>query len=118
MRKLQIAMEFMLVFLFVTAIFLVLFAIISSRGSLLFNQEAYSQTQQLAQQIAHSINTAYNGGNGYVSNTILESGFGLNNYNITILKNGEIIHLYVGYRAVEIAAVGSAPFCANLRSSA
>ena len=91
MRKLQIAMEFMLVFLFVTAIFLVLFAIISSRGSLLFNQEAYSQTQQLAQQIAHSINTAYNGGNGYVSNTILESGFGLNNYNITILKNGEII---------------------------
>ncbi len=91
MQKLQIAMEFMLVFLFVTTIFIFFFSLISSRASSLFGENAYTQTQQLAQQIAHNINTAYNGGSGYVSNTILESGFGLNNFNISILRNGEVI---------------------------
>ncbi len=89
--KLQISLEFLLVFSFILTVFLVIFAIIAARGAELSNQQVYSQTQLVAQSVAQEINTAYNSGNGYSGNMVLESGYGINPYNITILQNGEVI---------------------------
>lgn len=91
--KLQISLEFMLVFAFVILIFIFLFALIATRGSQLFSQQVFAQTQLIAQTIAQQINVAFNSGSGYSANTILQSGYGINTYNITILPNGQIIVL-------------------------
>lgn len=90
-KKLQIALEFMLVFTFVMTIFIILFAIISSRASLLFNQQVFSQVSYVAQQVAQQLNIALNSGSGYSANILLQSGYGINPYNITLLNSGEII---------------------------
>ncbi len=90
-RKLQIALEFMLVYTFAMTIFIILFVIIATRTSSLFNQQVYSQIEFVAQQAAQQIDSAVNAGNGYSSNILLQTAYGINPYNITILANGEVI---------------------------
>lgn len=86
--RLQIALEFMLVFSFVIAVFVVFFYILAVRSSSFFNQEAFSQAQLISQFIAQQLNIALNSGNGYSSNVILQSGYGLNQYTINITPTG------------------------------
>ena len=81
----------MLVFSFVITIFAVLFFIIATRTSLVFNQQAYSQVQFVAQDVAEQLSAAQSAGTGYSANIVIETGYGINPYNITILKNGEVI---------------------------
>ena len=90
-KKLQISLEFMLVFAFVITIFLILFAVIAARTSLLFNQQVFAQTQFVAQEIAQQLTTAVNSGNGYSSNILLQAGYGINPYAVNVLSNGEVI---------------------------
>ncbi len=94
----------MLVFTFIITIFIVLFAIVASRGGQVFNQQSFGQAQLVAETVAQQINSAVNSGSGYSANITLSSNYGVNNYNISVLQNGEVI-VYVTQASQKIQAV-------------
>ena len=89
--KNQIALEFIIIFSFVVSLFLFIFIVISNQRALLTNQQAFSQLQSTAQQIAQQINTAYEAGTGYSANVPIQSLFGISIYDINITRNGVVI---------------------------
>ena len=89
--KMQIALEFMILFAFIMVIFLFMFALIATQRGSISNQQTYSQLQVIDQNIAQQINFAEISGTGYSYNTSLYSTIGVPIYNISITKSGIIV---------------------------
>ncbi|MEM0201024.1 MAG: LamG-like jellyroll fold domain-containing protein [Candidatus Micrarchaeaceae archaeon] len=89
--KIQIALEFMILFSFLMVIFLFIFVLIATQRASISNQQTYAQLQTIAQNIAQQINFAQISGSGYTYNTSLYSTVGVPIYNISITKSGIII---------------------------
>ena len=89
--RLQIALEFMMVFAFVVVIFLVLFATISAQRALALNSQIFAQLQTVAQNIVVQLNRAVGSGNGYTAKLPIIGTAGNLNYNITLSQSGAVI---------------------------
>ncbi|MGC8662266.1 MAG: LamG-like jellyroll fold domain-containing protein [Candidatus Micrarchaeia archaeon] len=89
--RLQLSLEFMIVFSFVLIIFLFLFAMISSERNTVLGDQTFSQLQLQAQNIASAIDSAVQSGNGYAGSIPVASLIGIIQYNVTITKNGMVI---------------------------
>jgi hypothetical protein len=89
--KMQIALEFMILFAFIIVIFLFMFALIATQRGSISNQQTYSQLQVIAQNIAQQINFAEISGTGYIYNSSLYSTIGVPIYNISITKTGIVV---------------------------
>ncbi len=102
--RLQISLEFILVFSFVLILFLFIFATIANQRALLVNQQVFANLQVVASKIAQQINIAVSSGNGYTANMPLTEAFGINIRNITITSKGVVI-VYAKYSKQTLDAV-------------
>ena len=89
--KLQLSLEFLIVFSFVLLVFIFMFALISSERSLGLSDQTFAQLQLQAQGIASAMDSALQAGNGYVGSLAITNLIGLIPYNVTITKNGMVI---------------------------
>jgi len=89
--KLQLSLEFLIVFSFVLLVFIFMFALISSERSLGLSDQTFAQLQLQAQSIASAMDSALQAGNGYVGSLAITNLIGLIPYNVTITKNGMVI---------------------------
>ncbi|MGC8479735.1 MAG: LamG-like jellyroll fold domain-containing protein [Candidatus Micrarchaeia archaeon] len=89
--KVQIALEFMIIFSFIMVIFLFMFALIATQRSSVANQQSYSELQNIAQNIAQQIDLAESSGSGYYSNISLYSQVGVPIFNLSIENGGIVI---------------------------
>lgn len=107
--KIQIALEFIIVFSFVLAMFLLLFSIIATQRAGQLGQQTFSQLQLIAQNIAQQINIAYASGNGYSANVGIQGAIGITLKNITVTKNGVVIvYAKVGLGVIDAVAYTNA----------
>ncbi|MFP3278042.1 MAG: LamG domain-containing protein [Candidatus Micrarchaeota archaeon] len=89
--KLQLSLEFLIVFSFVLLVFIFMFALISSERSLGLSDQTFTQLQLQAQSIASAMDSALQAGNGYTGSLAVTNLIGLIPYNVTITKNGMVI---------------------------
>ncbi|MGC9099454.1 MAG: LamG domain-containing protein, partial [Candidatus Micrarchaeia archaeon] len=107
--RLQLSLEFLVVFSFVLLVFIFLFAIISSERSTALSDQTFSQLQLQAQSIASSIDSAVQAGNGYSGTISVVSLIGIIPYNVTVTKNGMVIlQAKVGKQIVKAMAYSMA----------
>ncbi|MGC8699979.1 MAG: hypothetical protein ACP5RK_03220, partial [Candidatus Micrarchaeia archaeon] len=107
--RLQLSLEFLIVFSFVLLVFIFLFAIISSERSTALSDQTFSQLQLQAQSIASSIDSAVQAGNGYSGTISVVSLIGIIPYNVTVTKNGMVIlQAKVGKQIVKAMAYSMA----------
>ena len=90
-KKLQIALEFMIIFSFVLVVFTVLFAVIAAQRAQTASSQVYSQEQLIAQNIAAQLDRALQAGGGYFAKVPLSGLVGSLTYQISITKNGAVI---------------------------
>ncbi|MGC8710370.1 MAG: hypothetical protein ACP5RF_02050, partial [Candidatus Micrarchaeia archaeon] len=107
--KLQLSLEFLIVFSFVLLVFLFMFALISNQRSLGLSDQTFSQLQLQAQSIATSIDSAQQAGNGYIGSVPVSSLIGIIPYNVTVTKNGVVVlQALVGKQVVKAVAYSMA----------
>ena len=88
--KLQIALEFIILFAFIMVIFLFMFALITIQRGNVANQQSFSEVQLLAQNIAQQIDLGISAGNGYNSNLSLFSNIAVPISSINITRGGVV----------------------------
>jgi hypothetical protein len=104
-KKLQIALEFMILYSFVLVIFLFLFALISVQRAQTLSSQIFSQEQLIAQSISVQLDRALQGGNGYSASFPIRGVIGTLNYNLIITENGAvIINANVGKQTMQAIA--------------
>ncbi len=91
MKRLQIALEFMIIFSFVLVLFLFLFVLIASQRAQILNGQIFSQEQLIGQGVAGQMDRALQAGNGYSAVVPLVGSIGTLAYQLIITKNGAII---------------------------
>ena len=64
-NKLQIALDYLMVFTFVLFVFVLIFASVAKQRVLISNQQTFAQLQLVAQSIASELTAASQSGNGY-----------------------------------------------------
>ncbi|MCL5239012.1 MAG: LamG domain-containing protein [Candidatus Marsarchaeota archaeon] len=89
--KLQIALEFMIIFAFVLVVFLFLFALVGTQRAQTSNNQLFSEEQLVAQNVAAQIDQALRAGNGYVARVPVTGSIGTLAYQLLVTKNGEVI---------------------------
>ena len=89
--RLQIALEYMIVFAFVMLLFMVIFVTVAKQRASLSNQQLDSHIQLVAGDLASQINLAQQAGNGYNATVLIPSSGSLLEYNLNITGNGEVI---------------------------
>lgn len=89
--KLQLALEFIIIFSFTVVVLMLIFGMIGSQRVYISNQQVFLQLQLVAQNIVQQLDTAATAGNGYTSNIVLQNSFGMPLYNITISKSGTVV---------------------------
>ncbi|MGC9129291.1 MAG: LamG-like jellyroll fold domain-containing protein [Candidatus Micrarchaeia archaeon] len=107
--RIQLSLEFLIVFSFVLLVFIFMFALISNERSLGLGDQTFSQLQLQAQSIASAIDSAVQAGNGYSSSISIASLIGIVPYNVSITKNGVVIlQAKVGKQIVKAVAYSTA----------
>ncbi len=107
--KLQISLEFMLVFSFVLAVFIFIFAVIANQRVLVVNQQTYSQVQSIAQEIAQQIDSAVAAGNGYQANIPIYGISGITIGGINVTDTGIVtVNAYLAKQKVTVLAYSDA----------
>ena len=107
--RLQIALEFMMVFAFVVVIFLVLFATISAQRALALNSQIFAQLQTVAQNIVMQLNRAVASGDGYTAKLPIIGTAGNLNYNITLSNTGAVmVQAKLGSQVIQAIAYSQA----------
>ncbi len=107
--KLQIALEYMIIFTFVLVVFLFLFALVASQRAQTSSSQVYSQEQLIAQSVATQIDTALRAGNGYTARVPVTGAIGTLAYQLLITKNGGVIvNATVGNQALQAFAFSTA----------
>ena len=89
--KLQIALEYMVIFAFIMLIFMVVFVTVAKQRASLSNQQLDSHLQLVVDDIASQMNIAQQAGNGYNSTLAIPSSGSLLTYNLNVTGNGEVI---------------------------
>ena len=89
--RLQIALEYMIVFAFVMLLFMVIFVTVAKQRASLSSQQLDSHIQLVAGDLASQINLAQQAGNGYNATVLIPSSGSLLAYSLNITGNGEII---------------------------
>ena len=107
--RLQIALEYMIVFAFVLITFeFLLTLIVSQRASVMSNQ-LFSQLQLVSQTIAAQLNLAAEGGNGYSSSVPLTGMVGTIQYQLYVTQSGIVVaNATIGNQIVQAIAYSSA----------
>ena len=91
MKRLQIALEFMIIFSFMLVMFLFLFSLIASQRAQILNSQIFSQEQMIGQSVSVQVDRALQAGNGYSATVPVTGSIGTLSYNLTITRNGAII---------------------------
>lgn len=108
-KKLQIALEFMVIFAFVLLVFMFLFVIISSQRAQTLSSQIFSEEQLVAQSIAAQLDRALQAGNGYTASVPVTSAIGTLSYQLLITKSGAVIvNASVGSEVLQAIAYSSA----------
>ncbi len=89
--KLQVALEYMIVFAFVMLLFTLIFITVAKQRASVLNQQLDSHLQLVAEYIASQMNIAQQAGNGYNATTQIPSSGSISAYSLNVTKNGEII---------------------------
>ncbi len=89
--KLQLALEYMIVFSFVLVVFIFAFSLIANQRAVTLSGETFSQLQVVAQQVAMQLNIAQQAGSGFTSHVSLATSPTLLKYNISVTKSGIVI---------------------------
>ena len=89
--KLQIALEFIIIFAFLLVVFIFMFALIATQRANVARQQSFSEVQLLAQNIAQQIDLGISAGNGYASNLSLYSSVSVPIYSVNITQGGIVI---------------------------
>jgi len=106
-KKLQIALEFMILFSFVLIVFIFLFALIASQRAQVQNNQVFSQLQLIAQGVASQLDRAMQAGSGYSAQFPITS-VGTLTYQLYIAKNGAVIvNATVGSQSMQAIAYSS-----------
>lgn len=109
MKKLQIALEYMIIFSFVLVVFLFIFSIVASQRAQSSNSQLYSEEQLVAQSVAAQIDAALQAGNGYVAHVPISTAIGALTYQLLITKSGGVIvNATVGNQALQAFAFSTA----------
>lgn len=108
-RRLQIALEFMILFSLVLVLFLFMFMLISSQRSQTLSNQVFSQEQLIAQNIAAQLDRALQSGNGYTASVPIFSTIGTVGYQLVVAKNGAVIvNITVGKQVMQAMVYSSA----------
>ena len=89
--RLQIALEYMVVFAFVMLLFMVIFVTVAKQRASLSNQQLDSHIQLVVDDLASQMNLAQQAGNGYNATVSIPSSGSLLVYNLNLTGNGEVI---------------------------
>ena len=89
--RFQIALEFIVLFVFILFISLLVFGVLLAQRSVALNEQLSSELEYASQYIASQIDTAASLGNGYSTSIVLPRGISVSAYNITISKSGFIL---------------------------
>ncbi len=89
--KLQIALDYMMVFIFILLIFMIMFLSIAKQRATFANEQSFAQLQIIAQTIASDISIAGQAGNGYTASFLLPAELSYLKYNVSITKFGTVI---------------------------
>lgn len=90
-NKLQIALDYLMVFTFVLFVFVLIFASVAKQRVLISNQQTFAQLQLVAQSIASELTAASQSGNGYSATIPLPPQLSILEYNISITRQGMVI---------------------------
>jgi hypothetical protein len=108
-KKLQIALEFMIIFAFVLVVFLFLFALVASQRAQTSSSQIYSQEQLIAQSVAAQIDAALRAGNGYTARVPITGAMGTLAYQLLVTKSGGVIvNATAGNQALQAFAFSTA----------
>jgi hypothetical protein len=108
-KKLQIALEFMIIFAFVLVVFLFLFALVASQRAQTSSSQIYSQEQLIAQSVAAQIDAALRAGNGYTARVPITGAIGTLPYQLLVTKSGGVIvNATAGNQALQAFAFSTA----------
>ncbi len=103
--RLQIALEYMIIFAFVLVVFLFLFALIASQRAQTLGNQLFGQEQLAAQNIASQLSTAMQAGNGYTASVPISSLMGTLSYQLLVGKNGAVLlNASVGKQSIQAIA--------------
>lgn len=89
--RIQIAFDYLIVFIFVLLVFTIVFYAISKQRVEAATQQSFSQLQLIGQTIASEITTAGQSGNGYSALLPLPGAVGILQYNVSITRSGGVI---------------------------
>ncbi len=89
--KLQVALDYLMVFTFVLLVFTILFSSIAKQRIEFSSEQSFAQLQVIAQTIASEISDAGMGGNGYFAAVQLPSELSIIEYNVTLTRYGSVI---------------------------
>ena len=89
--RLQIAFDYMMVFIFVLLVFTIIFSSIEKQRIELLNEQSFVQLQVVAQTIASEITNAGQSGNGFSATLSLPAGLSIIQYNVSLTKYGSVI---------------------------
>ncbi|MDE1833176.1 MAG: laminin G domain-containing protein [Candidatus Micrarchaeota archaeon] len=87
----QIALEFLVVYAFISIVFAVVFTLIASQRAATLTQQEYGLLQLQAQNIASYIDQAVQAGNGYSVTVPLAGAISSNPFNISISNTGVVL---------------------------
>jgi hypothetical protein len=108
-KRLQIALEFMIIFAFVLVVFLFLFALVASQRAQTSSSQIYSQEQLIAQSVAAQIDAALRAGNGYTARVPITGAIGTLPYQLLVTKSGGVIvNATAGNQALQAFAFSTA----------
>ncbi len=89
--RLQIALDYLIVFSFVLFIFVLVLASIARQRVLVSNEQTFSQLQLVAQSVASELSSAAQAGNGYSASILLPPQLSVLQYNIYVTRQGMVI---------------------------
>ncbi len=105
----QLALEFLIVYTIVLAIFLMILYLVATQSSASLSNQQYYLLQQVAQNVAGYINQAQAAGNGYSATASLPGTIGVVPYDLYISNTGVVIvNLSVGGKVYTAVAFSNA----------
>ena len=107
-NKLQIALEFLIIYSFVLVIFLIIFVVIANQKSSLINIESYSSLQLIAQNIANYMNYAQIAGTGFSIAIPLVGNINNIPYTVSISSTGVVYaNMTIGNQKITAIALSN-----------
>src|SRR5271154_5932013 len=91
LMKLQIALDYLMVFTFVLFIFILIFGSIARQRALISNQQTFAQLQLVADSVASEMSAASQAGNGYTATILLPAQLSILQYSLSITRQGMVI---------------------------